>query len=127
MDPGFRGEGGGGESANLLFGNFLAENCMDLPLGTNMSFTCTGGALSLRSSKVWCPGMMALHWWYAMFEVDRGVVSGYNRRVPLLVPDPLLYELRESLCNQLLFQRCDLYCLFTTLGMFHQNIPENAI
>ena len=112
---------------NLLFVNFLAENCMDLPLETNNSFAFTDGTLYLRSSKVWCPGMMALHWWHAVFEVDWGMVSRYNRTVPLLVPDPLVYELWESLCDQLLLQRCDLYCLFTTLGMFHQNIPKNAI
>ena len=89
--------------ANLLYGNFLAENCMYLPVGTNKSSICTGGAFYLRSSRVLCPGMMALHWWHAVFEVDRGVVSRYNRPVPLLVSDPLVYELWESLCDKLLF------------------------
>ena len=98
-----RGWWGGGGRQPVIWHFFFVENCMDLPLGTNKSFTCTGGALSLRSSRVWCPGMMALHWWYAVFEVDRAVVSRYNRPVPLLVSDPLVYELWESLCDQLLF------------------------
>ena len=71
--------------------------------------------------------MTPLKGWYTMFEVDRAVLSRYDATVPLLVPNPLVHELRKPLCNQLFFQRCDLYCLFSALRVFQQNVPENTI